>query len=521
MSGRMFFPTLRWSAVALVVVVTLGHGCRDSPPAGESARVERPSSSTAQSEAIQAPAPVAPDTPVVSPSPPDLNAWLSKGPRVQWYGVYMMNRKVGYAEVTFRRSAPDEPGGFAQTTRVKMQVQAMGAQVSMGVDEARWYAKDVPYGLVQTTLVERTQLGETRRTARATDTGLRIERAQDGGPAQGRDAAPTQETLEAVWATTPRSLAGLRVGAESTMSVFDWQTEADTELQVTVRELKRLRRVGVETPVAVLDVRYEAMGLTSQVQVADGGVVLETSFGPGIVLRLEEREVATGGVQGLDVLGSGVPVTSALGPPGARDTLHLRVRLPEDMTLPTGPHQLATRGESGLWDVRLSSVDGGKTEPTELQDSIGPEVQMDSNHPTIQAQTAELIQGVEGRRAQVDRLVEWVYNALEKRLATHIPSASGVLAHRVGDCTEHTWLFVAMARAAGIPARPVYGLMYLGDDHRSFGYHAWAEVAVDGHWLAVDPTWNQVPVDATHLALGGRSFDVARVIGQVTIDVVE
>ncbi|MEE2779585.1 MAG: transglutaminase-like domain-containing protein, partial [Myxococcota bacterium] len=164
---------------------------------------------------------------------------------------------------------------------------------------------------------------------------------------------------------------------------------------------------------------------------------------------------------------------------------------------------------------------GGKTRPTELQDAIAPEVQMDSDHPAIQAQTAELMQGIDGRRAQVDRLVEWVYNALDKRLATHIPSASGVLAHRVGDCTEHTWLFVAMARAAGIPARPVYGLMYLGDDHRSFGYHAWAEVAVGGHWMAVDPTWNQVPVDATHLALGGRSFDVARVIGQVTIDVVE
>ena len=55
----------------------------------------------------------------------------------------------------------------------------------------------------------------------------------------------------------------------------------------------------------------------------------------------------------------------------------------------------------------------------------------------------------------------------------------------------------------------------------SFGYHAWAEVALDGRWHPVDPTWNQRPVDATHLKLGETSAAVAGALGQLRIRVLK
>ena len=70
-----------------------------------------------------------------------------------------------------------------------------------------------------------------------------------------------------------------------------------------------------------------------------------------------------------------------------------------------------------------------------------------------------------------------------------------------GDATEHARLFVALARAVGLPAREVRGLVYLGDEEMAFGGHAWAEVALDGRWQPVDPTWNESSVDATHVAI--------------------
>ena len=43
--------------------------------------------------------------------------------------------------------------------------------------------------------------------------------------------------------------------------------------------------------------------------------------------------------------------------------------------------------------------------------------------------------------------------------------------------------------------------MYMGDDVKSFGGHAWDEVVLDGKWVPVDPTWNETEVDATHVTL--------------------
>jgi transglutaminase-like putative cysteine protease len=63
-----------------------------------------------------------------------------------------------------------------------------------------------------------------------------------------------------------------------------------------------------------------------------------------------------------------------------------------------------------------------------------------------------------------------------------------------------------------------------------FYYHAWAEVwlsdpAGQGRWVAVDPTFNQVPADATHLRLVEGDFErmlnVMQVMGKLRVEVVE
>jgi transglutaminase-like putative cysteine protease len=80
-------------------------------------------------------------------------------------------------------------------------------------------------------------------------------------------------------------------------------------------------------------------------------------------------------------------------------------------------------------------------------------------------------------------------------------------------------LYAAMARAAGIPTKLVGGLMYL--EGMGFLYHSWAE-SYSGRWIAVDPTFNQVGVDATHIKLiEGHDWTsllpIAKVVGNVKI----
>ena len=112
-----------------------------------------------------------------------------------------------------------------------------------------------------------------------------------------------------------------------------------------------------------------------------------------------------------------------------------------------------------------------------------------------------------------------MHDSLKKQITFGVPNALQVLQSRTGDCNEHTQLFVALARAAGLPARIAAGLAYVDG---KFFYHAWPEILLDD-WVAVDPTFGQFPADAAHLrfVIGGvaRQTELLRLMGNLKIDV--
>ncbi len=157
----------------------------------------------------------------------------------------------------------------------------------------------------------------------------------------------------------------------------------------------------------------------------------------------------------------------------------------------------------------------------DLRRFLAAEPLIQSDDPRIQAQARQIV-GRETHPGRVARLLtEWVYDRLEKRITMSVPSALDVLETRRGDCNEHTVLYVALARAVGLPTRTAAGLVYV--DGR-FYYHAWPEVYLKG-WVAVDPTFNQFPADAAHLrfTIGGlaRQVELIRLIGRLSLEVVE
>ncbi len=117
-----------------------------------------------------------------------------------------------------------------------------------------------------------------------------------------------------------------------------------------------------------------------------------------------------------------------------------------------------------------------------------------------------------------------VHDRLEKVYGASHDRASDVLASGQGDCTEHTVLLVALARALGIPARPVHGLVYAryGDGQDALYWHAWVEIRSAGEWIPLDPTFGQPVADATHLALGsGTQVDTVGLLGSLKVVGVE
>jgi transglutaminase-like putative cysteine protease len=161
---------------------------------------------------------------------------------------------------------------------------------------------------------------------------------------------------------------------------------------------------------------------------------------------------------------------------------------------------------------------------------LSPEPFLESDAPEIIAEMNVALKGVTGARARAERLTRYVNALLDKKPTVSLPSAREVLRTKVGDCNEHTALYVAMARAAGIPARIAVGLVFVRGVQGAFYYHAWPEVYLDGGngrgmWLPVDPTLNQFPADGTHLRLVRGGLDkqaaILPLMGSLRITVVD
>jgi len=182
---------------------------------------------------------------------------------------------------------------------------------------------------------------------------------------------------------------------------------------------------------------------------------------------------------------------------------------------------------NGTIEVRDSRERAPGPTPADLGRYLGPEAFLESDAPEIRAEAEKATLGATTPRLRAERLARHVHAIVEKRPTVSLPSALEVLKTRVGDCNEHTALYVAMARSLGLPARIAVGLVHL---RGAFYYHAWAEVWIAetprrGLWLPVDPTLNQFPADATHvrLARGGldRQAAVVGLIGRAQLDILD
>ena len=142
-----------------------------------------------------------------------------------------------------------------------------------------------------------------------------------------------------------------------------------------------------------------------------------------------------------------------------------------------------------------------------------------SGAPSIRAQARAVVGGEGDPTRAAARLAQWTAHAMRRAPAGGAPGAVETLAAGGGDDNALTILYVALARAAGLPARPVAGLVAV---RGRFYYHAWPEVYL-GDWVAVDPAFDEFPADAGHLRflVGGlaRQVDLVPFVGRLELEV--
>jgi hypothetical protein len=207
--------------------------------------------------------------------------------------------------------------------------------------------------------------------------------------------------------------------------------------------------------------------------------------------------------------------------PDAR-VVKLRLRLPSEknaMKMPPLPNTAAQSVERvNDYEVvvairRLDWPALRKAEPKAGADQAPKEylrasVFLDINDKRIKRHARRAVKDCRTPGEKADALRRYVTKFVEsKSLDVGFATASEVIRTRKGDCSEHAVLLAAMARAAGLPARGVSGIVQIPPGAlapakgSAFGYHMWTQVYIDGQWVDIDAALRQTDCDPTHVAL--------------------
>ena len=423
-----------------------------------------------------------------------------------WMGMYMYGQKMGYT----RSKLTSLPGGYIIDEYALMQVKVLAQQrrVEMEVKASL----DKGFKLES---FDATMHGDAEMRIRGTVKGdvMEFEIISQGSTRTMQLKMEERAALEHMLGMKLAS-GGFQEGEEVSIPVVDPFSLAVNRMSMRVAGKERIMSMGSMREVYRL--AGDASGMDITMWVTPEGELLKQETGMGVTFIKETR----GDAVRLDADSPDLIFSS---------------RVEIDRRLPRGVRAMRVR-ISGI-DASRFMLDGGYqsfqdgvltiknlTKPEELAPEqreryLEPTSLVQSDDPRIRALALEITGDDADEKKRARLIYDWVYENLEKIPAITIPSALEVLDSMRGDCNEHTTLYTALARAAGVPTRMATGLVYARD---GFYYHAWPEVYVGG-WMGIDPALGQFPADATHIRLltGGldRQSGILGVMGRIKLEV--
>jgi hypothetical protein len=454
-----------------------------------------------------------------------LRAYALKKQSRQAYGVYIGKRKTGWMIDDFKLGKHEGKEVGIQTSEMYQEDWSGGEKSVLRQKSISYFSLDGEGGIVairERVLEDKT---ETVRTA-VLDQGQLVITTKSKNRTTVRRVVPSRETLS-LMRRLDRWLEAIpaRGATFENYNTDLEQKDISVKEVYTFREKKSILWGGVKTDVYV--VRTFSQGAAFDAELKADGTMLRGRAGALTEIRAEKEATAKKlDGKGADMLAvSAIFVDRKLGAPENVAALTVEVTGLGDFRFPASHRQRVQAGKKGMAilelsrDFRVKDAAPLKAEERKKNLEATPAIQCDEG--AIRA-LAKKIVGQERDPVKSAGLLEtWVYKSLKKSMAANASTALDVLDNKAGDCTEHTLLFVALARAAGIPAREVGGLAYLETRKPLFGWHAWAEIHDGRQWVSVDPTWDEVFVDATHIKFSEGSEDLAwiNVVGKVKLKV--
>lgn len=122
-----------------------------------------------------------------------------------------------------------------------------------------------------------------------------------------------------------------------------------------------------------------------------------------------------------------------------------------------------------------------------------PSAYVDCNNETVTQLSNSLIKPGMTEDQKLEAIYQWVTENISydytayKENKNILKKASTVIVEKKGTCRDYSFTVAALARAAGLEAKVVYGQARNGQQSE---YHAWNEIKINNNWICVDSTWD-------------------------------
>ncbi len=443
----------------------------------------------------------------------------SAGDNEGWMGVYLGEKKIGYTR--HRVDSAGEGHRFEEQSLLRISVMDTQQTVRMLAE-----GETGPDHALRTFRVSlRSGLGDLQ--VRGTVSDSAVDLIMVTGGEERTEHVPLAEPIYLPSNARDQLRAqGFAPGRTLTVTAFDPTAMQNFPLVMRVEAQETLATA--TGSLSAWRVHESFRGMETTVWFDDAGQPVREQGPMGMVAVRESAQDAVGAGWSDDAAFDlmsvvAVPVREPIAAP--RELARLRVRIGGlgDIVPPSDGRQTYRDGTLQI-EPESAAASASYHLPYEAAEWRGdlaqtPFLQVD--HPRIRSTAEEILAGERDALPAAVRLREWVFARLEKVPTASIPNALQVLQMGAGDCNEHAVLYAALARAAGLPARVVAGTVYVDG---VFLYHAWNEVWLGQGWVSVDPTFDQMPADATHIKLieGGPEVHAALVpiLGRLSISVI-
>lgn len=435
--------------------------------------------------------------------------------QVYWYGLYYEDTKIGHATSSISQVESDGNAVIDHRFEMTFKLEEAGETLA----QVRRYDAAPPHRLID---------GSYETADRAIDYVMR-----------GQDLVLEENGAERVWPGVARTFCDEEdvalyqfletepeIGRELVTVDFDVEHQAMLESIHRVEDVSTQKILGADHVFHKVSSKsdseifsYKAI---SQYRNGEG---VNMFFGP-IELRVESEEIATTPNVGVDLFAEFLkPLDEPLTDLEEINDLALKVRIDDPNTNIQDVVDDRFMQRVEYLDDRTAIVRiGDYPAPVTFNDNekfLKPTSIHPADDPRILALAEDIRAGVPAPtddRALAEALLQFVADYIEilpeSPYAYHTTSVFDILDNRTGDCTEHSQLFITLARALGLPARDATGYVYSGDDETpSLGGHAWVEAFVDGRWIGLDPTWAEFKLNRSHVQTRndfvlGLSFEV-------------